>query len=335
MTVPAVKLIPVTTSTNASHQAFAAVASTLVKRSPRLTPADLGWLRVEEFLRSRELRPNTRKAYEREFKTFLDWTDKGWQDITARDIDCYKMYLKRLPSKRGGQRKAATINLSLSALQSIFKWLCARDYIGKDPMLLIEKPKSDPIVPKEWSPDEVKALFEATTQRGETEPRDRALLWVLLHGLRARELEALNVGDFDGHRVNIREAKDDSVGQVPLLPEAAETLEVYLNFRRCWGEVVEPESPLFLSESNNSKGDRLGYWGIYNVVKALGAIVGIKDAHPHQGRHTVATEMVTRGMDPLLARQITRHKSEKSFERYSQRSLQKQAEVQFLRVMGD
>jgi integrase/recombinase XerD len=327
MTVPAVKLIPV--------PAIAAIPSASAMRSPQLTPADLRWSRVEEFLRSRELRPNTRKAYEREFKAFLDWTDKGWQDITARDIDRYKMYLKSLPSKRGGKRKAATINLSLSALQSIFKWLCARDYIGKDPMMLIEKPKLDPIVPKEWSPDEVKALFEATTQRGETEPRDCALLWVLLHGLRARELEALNVGDFDGQRVNIREAKDDSVGQVPLLPEAVETLEVYLNFRSCWGEVVEPESPLFLSVSNNSKGDRLGYWGIYNVVKELAEIAGVKDAHPHQGRHTVATEMVTRGMDPLLARQITRHKSEKSFERYSKRSLQKQAEAQFLAVLGE
>jgi integrase/recombinase XerD len=334
MSIPAVKLITLEGSTNALRQE-SAIALTSAKQSSQSTPADFRWSRVEEFLRSRELRPNTRKAYEREFKAFLEWTEKGWQDITARDIDRYKMYLKSLPSKRGGQRKAATINLSLSALQSIFKWLCARDYIGKDPMMLIEKPKSDPIVPKEWSPDEVKALFEATTQRGETEPRDRALLWVLLHGLRARELEALNVGDFDGVRVNIREAKDDSVGQVPLLPEAVETLEVYLNFRSCWGEVVEPESPLFLSESNNSKGDRLGYWGIYNVVKELGAIAGVKDAHPHQGRHTVATEMVTRGMDPLLARQITRHKSEKSFERYSRRSLQKQAEAQFLGLMGE
>jgi integrase/recombinase XerD len=70
-------------------------------------------------------------------------------------------------------------------------------------------------------------------------------------------------------------------------------------------------------------------------LKELGAIAGIKDPHPHQGWHTVATEMVTRGMDPLLARQITRHKSEKSFERYSQRSLQKQAEAQFLGLMGE
>lgn len=331
MTVPAVKLIPVTTSAIATIPSASAMRSSQIQ----LAPADLRWSRVEGFLRSRELRPNTRKAYEREFKAFLDWTEKGWQDITARDIDCYKMHLKGLPSKRGGERKTATINLSLSALQSIFKWLCARDDIGKDPMLLIEKPKPDPVESQEWSADEVKRLFEATQQRGDTEPRDRALLWVLLHGLRAREVEALNVGDFDGHRVHVREAKDDSVGQVPLLPEAIEVLEVYLNFRSCWGEEIVPEAPLFLSESNNSKGKRLGYWGIYKVVKDLAEIAGVKDSHPHRGRHTVATEMVCRGIDPLLARQIMRHKSEKSFERYSKRALQKQAEVQFLRVMGD
>jgi integrase len=34
------------------------------------------------------------------------------------------------------------------------------------------------------------------------------LLWMLLHGLRAREVEALNGDDFDRKRVNIRKAKD-------------------------------------------------------------------------------------------------------------------------------
>ncbi|NJN38849.1 MAG: tyrosine-type recombinase/integrase, partial [Acaryochloridaceae cyanobacterium CSU_3_4] len=285
-------------------------------------PADLRWSRVEEFFRSRELRPNTRKSYERAFKAFLGWTDKGWQDLTARDIDRYKEYLKALPSARGGKRSTATINLSLSAIQSLFKWLCARDYIGKDPMGLIEKPKPDPVEAQDWSPQEVNALFAATRQRGESEPRDRALLWVLLHGLRAREVEALNLADFDGKRLHVREAKDDSVGQVPLLPEAIEALQGYLRAR---DEGMDSELPLFVSESNNSKGQRLSYWGIYKVVKELAAIAGVKDSHPHRGRHTVATEMVSRGMDPLLARQITRHKSEKSFERYSKRALQKQA----------
>ncbi len=71
-----------------------------------------------------------------------------------------------------------------------------------------------------------------------------------------------------------------------------------------------------------------------NRLSQVVEIAVVKDLHPHRGRHTVATEMVSRGIDPLLARQITRHKSEKSFERYSKRALQKQAEAQFLLAFG-
>jgi integrase/recombinase XerD len=333
MLIPTVKLISVSPSAISPHPGARPLGETQSPPSP--PTADLRWSRVEEYFRSRELRPNTRKSYEREFKAFLTWTDKGWQGITARDMDRYKEYLKSQPSERGRKRSTATINLALSALQSLFKWLCARDYIGKDPMLLLEKPKSDPIQSQEWSANEVQRLFAATQQRGRTAHRDRTLLWVLLHGLRAGEVEALNFADFDGQRLHIREAKDGSVGQVPLLPAAIAALEAYLQQRQTDREDLEQASPLFLSESNNSKGQRLSYWGIYKVVKELAAIAGVKDAHPHRGRHTIATETVSRGMNPLLARQITRHKSEKSFERYSQRALQKQAEEQFLHLFGE
>ncbi|NJM64676.1 MAG: site-specific integrase, partial [Acaryochloris sp. RU_4_1] len=143
MTIPAVKLIPVVPPTLAPVPAV----HSHNQRSPHppSTPADLRWSRVEEYFRSRELRPNTHKSYERAFRAFLNWTDKGWQDITARDMDRYKEHLKALPSERGGKRSPATINLALAALQSLFKWLCSRDYIAKDPMLLIEMPKPDPV----------------------------------------------------------------------------------------------------------------------------------------------------------------------------------------------
>ncbi|NJK30563.1 MAG: tyrosine-type recombinase/integrase [Acaryochloris sp. RU_4_1] len=333
MAIPTVKLISVTPPTipKTSDKRSRKTGRSPSPLSPS-APADLRWSRVEEFFCSRELRPNTRKSYERAFRAFLNWTDKGSQDITARDIDRYKEYLKALPSERGGQRSPATINLALAALQSLFKWLCSRDYIAKDPMLLIEMLKPDPVLSQEWSADEVKRLLAATKQRGQTAQRDRALLWVLLHGLRAREVEALNLADFDGQRLHIREAKDDSVGQVPLLSEAISALQGYLNAR---DEGMGSESPLFVSESNNSKGQRLSYWGIYKVVKDLAAIAGVEDSHPHRGRHTVATQMVSRGMNPLLARQITRHKSERSFERYSKRALQMQAEEQFLQLFAD
>jgi integrase/recombinase XerD len=43
-----------------------------------------------------------------------------------------------------------------------------------------------------------------------------ALLAVLGHGLRAQEISNLNIGDFDGQRLKIREAKGDSKGTVPI-----------------------------------------------------------------------------------------------------------------------
>ncbi|MEO1744746.1 MAG: phage integrase N-terminal SAM-like domain-containing protein [Cyanobacteria bacterium J06629_9] len=66
-------------------------------------PKDLTWQRVTEFLRSRELAANTHKTYERNLQQFYTWLEqKPWREVTHRDIDRYKQYLKALPSKRGG-----------------------------------------------------------------------------------------------------------------------------------------------------------------------------------------------------------------------------------------
>jgi Phage integrase, N-terminal SAM-like domain len=62
--------------------------------SAELAPFDLRWQRVEEFLRSRDLSPNTRKAYERDLRQFMQWTQKPWQEITAREVDRYKQHLQ-------------------------------------------------------------------------------------------------------------------------------------------------------------------------------------------------------------------------------------------------
>ena len=42
-----------------------------------------------------------------------------------------------------------------------------------------------------------------------------------------------------------------------------------------------------------------------------------------------------KGMDTMLARQLTRHKSESSFTRYSKRALELQAHQQFYEVFGE
>lgn len=304
-------------------------------RQQPVKSADLRSARVEEFFRARELALNTRKAYEGELRRFLAWTEKSWHEVTHRDLDRYKEYLQTQPTARGGKPTAATVNRALAALQSFFKWLTAKDYIPRNPTLTLEKPKADPQVPKELKAAEVEALYSALDYRGETETRDRALLAILEHGLRASEVSALNVGDYDGTQLQILKAKAGSEGTVPLLSGARQAINGYLNWRVGQDIATDRDAPLFLSASSNSKGNRLGYWGIYKMIGDLAAIAGIQECHPHRLRHTFATKLVLKGMDTMLARQLTRHKSESSFARYSKRALQIKAHQQFYEVHED
>ena len=301
---------------------------------PPAPPADLNWQRVEEFLRVRELAENTRKVYERQLRQFSEWVQKPWQAVTHRDIDRYKQHLKALPSKRGGALSPATINQSINSLKSFFKWLTVKDYVSRNPTLTAEQLKDAPKPPNDLDETEFTALFDALSYRGVSEVRDRAILQLLSHGLRAGEVSALNIEDYDGKRVHILGAKWGSDGKVPLKPEAIAVLDSYLGWLVRQGMVTTPESPLFVSLSRNSRGNRLGYRGIYDLVKELASVSELEGVHPHRLRHTCATSLVAQGMDTILAKRLVRIKSDRVFARYSDRALDIKMEEAFEQMYG-
>jgi integrase/recombinase XerD len=346
------------------------VASQAPLPSRSTEPTDLRWLRVEEYFQARSLSDNTQKAYRRELKRFLTWTDRAWSDLTPRQIAQFKAYLQ------GQNLSPNSINRALTALMSFFDWFRAAypEQIAHDPTTAVEMERV-PLPPaRDLSEIEVAALYLALEKRGETEVRDRALLAVLGHGLRAEEVVNLNVEDYDGVRLMIREAKDDSTGTVPLSRQAREQLNTYLVQRRSEEGDLSPDSPLFLSIGRNRVGQRLGYQGLYYAVKALGKIAAeqaqlalerrqrieqgelepdpqnrwgqfneaelkqiltLVSVHPHQLRHTFATGLLLRGVESLHARTLTRHKSEASFKRYAKRALGAAAERAFYQSIGE
>ena len=297
-------------------------------------PTELGWQRVEEFLQVRELSQNSKKAYERQLRQFYEWVQKPWQSVTHRDVDKYKLHLKELPSKRGGFLSPASINQSLNALRSFFKWLTVKDYISRNPTLTVEPLKISARLPQDLNEKEVDSLTDALAFRGESEVRDRAILHALAHGLRASEVSKLDVRDYDGKAFSIEGAKWSSDGRVPLKPDAISALDSYLGWCVRQGIPTTPESPLFISLSNNSKGKRLGYRGIYNLVKDLAEASGLENIHPHQLRHTCATLLVLGGMDTMLAKRYVRIKSDNVFARYGDRALDIKMEEAFDELHG-
>ncbi|MEO0759728.1 MAG: tyrosine-type recombinase/integrase [Cyanobacteria bacterium J06648_16] len=56
------------------------------------------------------------------------------------------------------------------------------------------------------------------------------------------------------------------------------------------------EAPLFISLSNNSRGRRLGYSGIYDLIKALAEAAGLESINPHRTRHTFAVDLLLSGV---------------------------------------
>jgi integrase/recombinase XerD len=282
--------------------------------------------RVEQFLKSKSLAAKTQKEYRRELKRFAHWIEKEWDTVSSSDVAEFKCFLQ----DQG--LSTASVAQAIAALKSFFKWMVECHYLKDNPTLAVRTPSPAEPQAQHFTEPEMASLWTALEYRQETEGRDRAILAVLEHGLRVNEVSKLNVGDFDEQRLFIRQAKRDSVGQVPLLSTALVALRAYLEERQQQGEILQPDSPLFLSCSHNSQGKRLGYRGIYDLIKDLGEVAEIENCHPHRLRHTFATRLVLKGVDSYLARKLTRHKSESAFRRYSEQARQQAAEEAFLRV---
>lgn len=296
-------------------------------------PVQMDW--VDEFLCDREIRPNTKKAYLRQLRGFQVWCEfKHWAEISDVDIRNYKGRLKNQPTKSGKiGLSPASINQAIATLQSFFKWLTTKRYVTYNPTLNVEKVPSAPPEVKDIEVEVVRELAGALEYRGQRESlsiRDTAIFEVLKHGLRSMEVSNLNIGDYSGQALQVIGAKWGSDGTVPLSQKARQALDSYLGWCLNKGFDMDDEQPLFRSLSRNSYGKRLGYWGIYEMVKDLAAISESEEnMHPHRLRHTFGTQLVMGDVPPEYARKLMRIKSPVTFERYTRRAVEKKAEDAF------
>ena len=299
----------------------------------RAEPVKGDW--VDEFLGDREIRPNTKKAYLRQLRGFQVWCEfKHWGDIGEADVSRYKAHLKNKPTKSGKiGLSPASVNQAIATLQSFFKWLSTKRYVTYNPTLNIEKVPATPTETKDMEVAAVRQLADGLEYRGQYKQlsvRDTAIFELLKHGLRAEEVSKLDTDDYNKQAVHVVDAKWRSDGWVPLSPNARYAIDRYLIWCEEQGFDTGPSQPLFRNLSRNGYGKRLGYWGIYEMVKDLGAIAeSTENVHPHRLRHTFGTQLVMNDMSPDYVRKLMRIKSPVTSERYTKRALEKKAEDAF------
>lgn len=286
-----------------------------------------------EFLARADFEENTRKAYDRELRRFLAFTDLAWHEIKPYHLNKqYMEYLRDWRTKRDKPLSKSSINSAIACLKSFFSWarLAYPETFSTNPTIGLKFEKIGIPDAQSLTSEQMERLWVAV---GTMSERDIAIAHLLSHGLRASEAVGLNVRslvdfEIDGnvHKIIfIADTKTDEPRLVPLLPEAWEAIEAYLTTR----EDDDPDRPLMLSSRT---GERLSYHGFYYVVEKIGELAELPNLHPHQLRHTYATKLVLDGIDPIHAKRLTGIKSEQVFRRYTRRGEQEAAIAAFYRA---
>jgi integrase/recombinase XerD len=297
-------------------------------------PPDLRHWQIEEFLRQTGKSDNTQRVYRGQLVRFAAWCDKSWLDVTPSDIGKYRRELK----SKG--LKATSVNHALNTLKAFYGWLRrSNGYPMNKPLptdaIDLERqpePEADHI-----DGDELAQIWQVLEFEEKTAVRDRAIIAVLSHGLRASEASNLNVEHWNGKILKVHRSKGQNVSEVPLNREARQYLEAYLDWRRQQGGMFEPlpESPMFLAQDPKSAGKRLGYKGLHRMVKQLGKIAGVENINPHRFRHTFGTEVNRRGVDPLFGKELMGIKSDRVFQRYTKGVFKQAAAEAYLKAIGE
>ena len=156
---------------------------------------------------------------------------------------------------------------------------------------------------------------------GAYEVRDRSLFLIGLYtGSRISELISLNVGDVYQHEkivktLELRKAitKGKKTRQVPLNLEARETIEGLIEWKRQYGENLEPDTPLFVSRKKEGRLTRIQAHRILQAAYHENQLTG--NVTTHSMRKTFATTLAKN--NPLqVVKELLGHSSLAITDRY-------------------
>jgi site-specific recombinase XerD len=267
----------------------------------------------------------TRRAYETDIEEFSAFVGihrpEDFRSVTRSHVIAWRKTLEERALS------ASTIRRKLSALSSLFEYLCECNSVPHNPVDGVKRPSDGANEGKTPAigDAQARALLDAPDANTLKGKRDRAILAVFLyHGLRCEELCRLNVRDVQDRRgiKHIRvHGKRDKVRFVPAHVAALERITAYLEAA---GHADRPDAPLFRSV----KGPRTDIetpitgGGIYrSVVTKYATLAGIDTIGfcVHSLRATAATNALDHEADIAKVQEWLGHSSISTTRLYDKR----------------
>jgi site-specific recombinase XerD len=256
------------------------------------------------------LRPSTAKSVDSCLRIFSEWLIDhdpnvlAFRQINRGHIEAFKLWLATRENQRGEPLKKSTIHHRLSMLRVVFERLIEWDHPDtppRNPILWTDLPKVDEPLPK-FLDDQEAAKFMAAAVR--LNPQRRLVVEMLARtGLRVTEFCELThdaivtLNDTNWLRVPVGKLHTDRY--VPLHPSLIE-------LHQTWRDWAGPDDTGRLI---SNQGRVLNRFSVARTVAACARLAGIGHVHPHQLRHTLATQSINNGMSLEAVSAMLGHRS--------------------------
>ena len=274
---------------------------------------------IEDFLSYLRYERNrselTVRNYEKSLRDFEAYfknreSHLSWESV---DSDLIRDWMESMMDKGD---MASTVNNSLSAVRSFFRFALARGLVEKDPAYAVKGPKKRKPLPQYVRESEMDRLIDLPEVWGDSMKVVRARTIIILFyetGIRLAELVALDDQDVDFgmHQLKVT-GKRNKQRIIPFGAELEETLRHYMKQRD--EQIVKQEQALLL----NDKGQRITRYQVASVVKRyLSLVTTLKKRSPHVLRHSFATAMLNNGAGLESVRKLLGHESVATTEIYT------------------
>ena len=184
--------------------------------------------------------------------------------------------------------KGSSLQRSLSALRSFFKYLQREAIVENNPVTGISAPKTGKRLPRTLDVDQINKLLDIDTH----DPlalRDQTIMELMYSsGLRLSELVSLDINDVDLGDGTVRiTGKGDKTRIVPVGNKACKAVRQWLKQRVA---LTHPEElALFIGKTGN----RLSQRAVQKRLRDWAIKQGIDGhVHPHMLRHSFASHML-------------------------------------------
>ena len=209
---------------------------------------------------------------------------------------------------------ASSVARHMATVRVFARFLAARGMAASNTAEQLERPHTWKRLPGVMTPKQMGALLAAAKPDPDATPeslplwmRDRALVELIYaSGLRASEVAGVSVRDINTTLGVVRVmGKGSKQRLVPVGEAARNAIEAYL--KECRPLLAKPDARdqerLLLSQT----GLPLERVAIWQIIKRLAKVAGLRDVHPHTLRHSFATHLLIGGADLRVVQELLGH----------------------------